>query len=222
MLLQKERKEIVEYGKKMSLDRLSSGTSGNISIYNEEEKLMAISPSGIGYFDTKIEDIVIMNLDGEIVEGDRKPSSEWGLHTFVYKAKPQCRAVVHTHSMYCTVFSALHKPLKAVHYVIGDAGVSTVPCAPYRTFGTMELAKVAVETMGKSDAVLLANHGMIACGKSIKSAYGLACAMEFCAQVQYKAMSIGQPVIIDDEEMDKVMEKFKSYGQTKKEDKSYF
>lgn len=222
MLLQKEREEIVEYGKKMSSAGLSSGTSGNISIYNEEEKLMAISPSGIGYFDTKIEDVVIMNLDGEIVEGDRKPSSEWGLHTSVYKAKPECRAVVHTHSMYCTVFSTLHQPLKAVHYVIGDAGVATVPCAPYRTFGTMELAEVAVETMGKSDAVLLANHGMIACGKSIKSAYGLACGMEFCAQVQYRAMSIGQPVVIDDEEMDRVMEKFKSYGQTKKTNKSYF
>ena len=103
MLLQEEREEIVEYGKRMSGDRLAAGTSGNISIYNAEKGWMAISPSGIGYFDTKPEDVVVMDLNGDIIEGWRKPSSEWALHTAMYKAKPGCRAVVHTHSMYCTV-----------------------------------------------------------------------------------------------------------------------
>lgn len=217
MLLQKEREEIVEYGKKMSSAGLSTGTSGNISIYNAEKGLMAISPSGVGYFDTTPEDVVVMDLDANIVEGSKKPSSEWALHTAMYKSKPDCRAVVHAHSMYCTVFAVLNQPLKAVHYVIGDAGVATVPCAPYRTFGSKELAEVASETCGKSDAVLLANHGMLACGKDLKSAYGLACGMEFCAEVQYRAMSIGDPVVLSDEEMDHVMEKFKSYGQVKEE-----
>ena len=222
MLLEKERQQVVDFGKKMSSEGLTSGTSGNISIYNREEGLMAISPSGIGYFETKPEDVVIMNLQGEIVEGNRKPSSEWGLHTEMYKVKPDCRAVVHTHSMYCTVFASLNQPLRAVHYVIGDAGTATVPCAPYETFGTMELAKSAAQTIGESNAVLLANHGMLACGATIESAYGLAKGMEYCAELQYRCMCIGNPVILSDYEMDRVMEKFKNYGQKKEENKSYF
>ena len=222
MLLEKERQQVVDFGKKMSSEGLTSGTSGNISIYNREEGLIAISPSGIGYFETKPEDVVIMNLQGEIVEGNRKPSSEWGLHTEMYKVKPDCRAVVHTHSMYCTVFASLNQPLRAVHYVIGDAGTATVPCAPYETFGTMELAKSAAQTIGESNAVLLANHGMLACGATIESAYGLAKGMEYCAELQYRCMCIGNPVILSDYEMDRVMEKFKNYGQKKEENKSYF
>ena len=223
MLLKKEREQVVEYGKKMSSEGLTSGTSGNISVYNEEKNLMAISPSGIGYFETLPEDVVVMNLNGEIVEGSRKPSSEWALHTEMYKMKKDCRAVVHTHSMYCTVFASLHQPLKAVHYVIGDANTSTVPCAPYKTFGTVELAKAAAETIGESNAVLLANHGMLACGGNISSAYGLAKGMEYCAELQYRCMAIGNPVILSDEEMDRVMDKFKNYGQKKeKVKKGYF
>ena len=213
MLLEKEREQVVEYGKKMSSEGLTSGTSGNISVYNAEKQLMAISPSGIGYFETEPEDVVIMNLNGEVVEGNRKPSSEWALHTAMYKIKPNCGAVVHTHSMYCTVFASLRQPLKAVHYVIGDAGVAEVPCAPYETFGTEELAESAAKTIGKSDAVLLANHGMLACGKDIKVAYGLAKGMEYCAELQYRCMAIGKPVVLDDEEMDRVMDKFQNYGQ---------
>ena len=90
MLLQKERELVVEYGKKMSSSGLSKGTSGNISIYNRKEQLMAISPSGIGYFETMPEDVVIMDLHGNIVEGDKKPSSEWGLHTVFYLNKAGC------------------------------------------------------------------------------------------------------------------------------------
>lgn len=212
-----EKKELVEYGKKMSAEGLSSGTSGNLSIYLKEEKVVLITPSGIGYFDTEPEDIVVMNLDGNIVEGSRKPSSEWHLHTLFYKNKPEARAVVHTHSKYCTTLSTLRMPIKAVHYVIADAGTSEVPCAPYRRYGTEELAKVAVETAGKSNAVLLANHGIVVCGKNLKSAYGLAKGMEYVAEIQVTAMSVGEPVVLTKEEMDEVLEGFKTYGQVKRE-----
>ena len=144
MLLQEERELVVEYGKKMSAAGLSTGTSGNISIYNAEKGLMAISPSGMGYFDTRPEDVVVTDLEASIVEGSRKPSSEWALHTIFYKHKPAARSVVHTHSVYCTTFAALGMPLRAVHYVIGDANTAEVPCAPYETFGTVELAEAAM------------------------------------------------------------------------------
>lgn len=212
-----EKKELVEYGKKMSAEGLSSGTSGNLSIYLKEEGAVLITPSGIGYFDTKPEDIVAMDLEGNIIEGTRKPSSEWHLHTLFYKNKPEARAVVHTHSKFCTTLATLRMPIKAVHYVIADAGTNEVPCAPYRRYGTEELAKVAVESAKDSNAVLLANHGIVVCGKNLKSAYGLAKGMEYVAEIQVTAMSVGEPVVLSKEEMDEVLEGFKTYGQVKRE-----
>ena len=212
-----EKKELVEYGKKMSAEGLSSGTSGNLSIYLKEEGVVLITPSGIGYFDTTPEDIVVMDLEGNIIEGTRKPSSEWHLHTLFYKNKPEARAVVHTHSKFCTTLATLRMPIKAVHYVIADAGTNEVPCAPYRRYGTEELAKVAVESAKESNAVLLANHGIVVCGKNLKSAYGLAKGMEYVAEIQVTAMSVGEPVVLTKEEMEEVMEGFKTYGQVKRE-----
>lgn len=212
-----EKKELVEYGKKMSSEGLSSGTSGNLSIYLKEEGVVLITPSGIGYFDTKPDDIVAMDLEGNIIEGTRKPSSECHLHTLFYKNKPEARAVVHTHSKFCTTLSTLRMPIKAVHYVIADAGTNEVPCAPYRRYGTEELAKVAVESAKESNAVLLANHGIVVCGKNLKSAYGLAKGMEYVAEIQVTAMSVGEPVVLSKEEMDEVLEGFKTYGQVKRE-----
>lgn len=110
MLMQEERELVVEYGRKMSTDRLSTGTSGNISVCNAEKGLMAISPSGMDYFSTTPEDVVITDLEANIVDGVRKPSSEWALHTAFYRHKPHARAVVHTHSMYCTTFAVLGQP----------------------------------------------------------------------------------------------------------------
>lgn len=221
----KEREAIVEYGKKMITEHLTSGTSGNISIFDRENGLMLISPSGVAYFETKPEDIVIMTLDGKIVEGDKKPSSEWGLHAAMYKVKPEACGVVHTHSTYCTVLACLHEPLRGAHYVVADSGAAEVPCAPYFTYGTPELAKAASETIGESNAVLLANHGMLAVGKDLKSAFGLAAGMEWCAEIQYKAMCAGKPYYLPKDEMMRVVEKFKGYGQVKtpgKDTKSYF
>ena len=221
MLMQEERELVVEYGKKVSLAGLCPGTSGNISIYNAEKSLMAISPSGMDYFETKPEDIVITDLEANVVDGTRKPSSEWGLHTTFYKHKPDARAVVHTHSVYCTTFAVLGQPIRAVHYVIGDAGGDIIPGAPYQTFGTVELAEAAIEACGNSDAVLLGNHGIVVCGGSIKNAFSLACNAEYIAQLQYRAMCIGQPNILSKEQMDEVLEKFKSYGQPNSGKKGY-
>ncbi|MPM37799.1 L-fuculose phosphate aldolase [bioreactor metagenome] len=214
MLMREERELVVEYGKKMSSAHLSTGTSGNISIYNAEQGLMAISPSGMDYFSTQPEDVVITDLEAHVVDGARKPSSEWALHTIFYKNKPEAGAVVHTHSMYCTTFAVLGQPIRAVHYVIGDANTAEIPCAPYQTFGTVELAEAAIKVCGQSNAVLLGNHGLVVCGRDIKSAYSLACNMEYIAELQYRAMCIGTPNVLSDAEMAEVMEKFKTYGQT--------
>ena len=215
MLLQNEREQVVEYCLMMSNKRLSTGTTGNISIRNPESGLIAISPSGMDYYIMKPEDVVILNPDGTITDGTRKPSSEWRLHIDFYRAKPDIFAIVHTHSMYCTVLACLGMPLKAVHYAIADSGVCEIPVAPYRTFGTQELSDSALQSCGKSRGVLLQNHGMIACGINIAKAFSLAENMEFCAELQYRCLSIGQPNILNEQQMSEVFEKFKSYGQKK-------
>ena len=215
MLLEKERKEIVEYGKELIRQHLTSGTGGNISIYNREEDLMAISPSGIGYFETEPEDVVVMKLDGTVVDGNRKPSSEFDLHVALYREKPEITAVVHTHSMFCTVFSCLNRPLEAVHYILADAQVDTVPVAPYVTYGTKELAEAVQNTIGESHACLMANHGMITCGRTLKSAFSLARECEWIAELQWRCLCVGTPNILPSEEMKVVLDKFRNYGQVK-------
>ena len=221
MLMERERELVVEYGKRMSADRLSTGTSGNISVLNAEKGLFAISPSGMDYFETTPEDVVVMDLDGNVVSGLRKPSSEWGLHRAFYRAKPEIGAVVHTHSMYCTTFAVLQEPLRAVHYVIGDAGTTMVSCTRYHLFGTEKLAEEAVEYCGSGNAVLLGNHGLVTCGKDAAAAYSLACNLEYVAELQYRARSIGRPQVITDVDMWEVMRKFKTYGQPGEERSGY-
>ena len=216
MKLEQERELLTEYGRRMSRAGLSVGTSGNLSIYVPEEGLMAITPSGLDYEATTPADIVVMDLDAHVVEGERKPSSEWALHTKFYQRHPAARAVVHTHSMYCTTLACLGKPLEAVHYAIGAAGTARIPVAPYRLFGSPELAEAAVEACGDGKAVLLANHGLVAWEGSLPKAFSLARDLEFTAELQWRAMAVGTPNILTDSQMAEALERFKTYGQPKK------
>ena len=216
MKLEQERELLTEYGRRMSRAGLSVGTSGNLSIYVPEEGLMAITPSGLDYEATTPADIVVMDLEAHVVEGERKPSSEWALHTKFYQRHPAARAVVHTHSMYCTTLACLGKPLEAVHYAIGAAGAARVPVAPYHLFGTPELAEAAVAACGDGKAVLLANHGLVVWEGSLPKAFSLARDLEFTAELQWRAMAVGTPNILTDSQMAEALERFKTYGQPKK------
>lgn len=213
MLMLSERELIAEYGRKMSSAGLCPGTSGNLSVYDARSGLMAVSPSGIDYFETRPEDVVVMELDGKIAEGERKPSSEWGLHAGFYRAKPDVGAVVHTHSVYCTVFAVLGREIGPVHYAMLASGVERVPCAPYRTFGTPELAEEAVRVCGEGRAVLLENHGIVLCGADLPGAFALALNAEYVAELQYKALAIGSPRVLGAEELKAAAARFETYGQ---------
>lgn len=216
MKLTRERELLVEYGLRMSRGGLSVGTGGNLSIYDAETGLMAITPSGLDYEVTTPADIVLMDLHAHVAEGERKPSSEWALHTSFYRHHPTARAVVHTHSVYCTTLACLGKPLEAVHYAIADAGVSRVPVAPYRLFGSEALAAAAVEVCGEGKAVLLANHGLVVWHESLPKAFALAQSMEFTAELQWRAMAVGAPNVLTDSQMAEALERFQTYGQPKK------
>ncbi len=212
MLMDKARHELIQYGRMLVDSHLTKGTGGNLSVYDPETKLMAITPSGIDFYEIKPEDIVIMQLDGTIVEGDKTPSSEWAMHKIQYEKRDDITAVIHAHTTYATVIATLRQELPPSHYMIAVAGPN-VRCAEYATYGSPELAENAYEAMIDRNAVLLANHGILAGSYSLANAFNIIEEVEYCAQIYYMAKSIGEPVILDDAEMAKMAIKFQSYGQ---------
>ncbi|WP_353095257.1 L-fuculose-phosphate aldolase [Tissierella praeacuta] len=214
MLMKEEREQIVEYGKKLLTSGLTKGTGGNLSIYNREKNLFAISPTGIDYFKTRVEDVVIMNINGEQVDGDKKPSSEVEMHRVFYERRNDINAIIHTHTMYATTLACLNWTLPPVHYMVALAG-SNVRCAEYATYGTKELAENAFEAMKNRKAVLLANHGLLAGSNDLLNTFNITEEIEYCAELYYRTKCIGDPVILSKEEMTLMEEKFKTYGQRK-------
>lgn len=212
MLLTKERKKIVRFGKELIKSRLTTGTGGNLSIFNRKKGLIAITPSGVNYLEIKLEDIVLMDIDGQIIEGDRKPSSEFNFHTMLYQKRNDINAITHTHSVYATTIACLNWEIPAVHYLVAFSG-NKVPLVPYATFGTIELAENICNTMKDYNAALLANHGLITVGVDLASSFNIAEEIELVAQIYYQTRCIGNPVILSAKEMEKVIEKFKIYGQ---------
>lgn len=213
MILEKEREEIVIYGKKMITENLTRGTGGNLSIFNREKNLMAITPSGIGYFDMKPEDIVIIDVaTGKIIDGEKVPSSECDMHRIFYKYRKDIDAVVHTHSIFSTTISCLNIGLPPIHYILATAGLD-VRCAEYATYGTVKLAKNAFTAMEERKAALLSNHGLITGGKNLKEAFAVALDVEFCSELFCRAKSIGETVSLSAEEMASMSERFKNYGK---------
>lgn len=211
----KEREQIMAYGKMMVDKNLTKGSGGNISIFMREEGLMAITPSGIDYYAIKSEDIVIMDLEGNVVEGKKKPSSEHSMHSIFYREREDINAVVHFHSVYASVLACLEWELPPTHYLIAVSGGENVRCAKYATFGTEELARNAFEAMKDRYVVFLANHGMLAGAKDLPNAFGKAEEIELCAEIYYRAKSIGEPKVLPKKETDNLKRLFGSYGQVK-------
>jgi L-fuculose-phosphate aldolase len=208
------RTRIVEIG--IELERLGilDLTAGNISVRVGDDEI-AITPSGIPYRETTPDDIVICALsDGSVIEGARKPSSELPMHRAVYAARPETGAVVHTHSPYATTLAVLRRPIPAVHYVISRLGTSEVPVVDYATYGTQELADNAFAGLaGTTKALLLANHGTVALGDHLEEAALNARVLEILAATYWRALAVGSPVILSDDEIDNVIERHKNYGQ---------
>ena len=201
MLLQKEREMIVAYGKRMLSTGLTRGTGGNLSIYDRNLELMAITPSGIPYEEIEAEDIMIMKLDGTIVEGNKTPSSEHAMHEIVYRTREDVGAMLHVHSTFAVTLACLNEDLPALDYRVAYSRERSVKCAPYASFGTPDLAVNALKTMGNQNAVLLANHGMNVVGPDLPKAFAIAEQLEFCAELYVRARTIGKPVILPDDEM---------------------
>lgn len=206
------RNAIAEHGRKMLHQGLTKGTGGNISALIDGE-YMAISPSGMAYEEIEADDVPVLDFSHEQPLGEKQPSSEHSMHMQVYRQRDDVGGVVHNHSPYATTFATLNEPIPASHYLIAFAGAE-VPVASYETYGTEALGNIAVETLGEEyNACLLQNHGVLAVGDDVASAFETALMVEYCAQIQYQAMAVGEPTIIPDGEVERLQSKFEGYGQ---------
>lgn len=191
------RQEIVDRSLQAFHEGLFSGTSGNMSCYLREEDLMLITPTSVRYDVMRAEDIVVLRLDGTVVEGHLKPSSEWRMHAAVYESCPDVNAVFHTHSPYATAFAVVRKSIPAVLiesriFLGGD-----VRCADYAAPGTKEVGLNAIPALRDRGGCTLANHGVLAVGKDLAQAYLRAEYIEDVAKIYTYSKAIGTPVALD-------------------------
>ena len=204
------RQQVIDTALKMNALGINQGKSGNVSVRSNEGFL--ITPTGLPYEHTTPEDIVFMRPDGSC-DGARLPSSEWRFHRDIYARRPEANAIVHTHSLHATTLACLGRGIPAFHYMVAVAGGRDIRCAPYATFGTQHLSDHALAALQDRKACLLAQHGMIATGATLEQALALAVEVETLAHIYVQALQIGEPAILSDDEMDRVLEKFKTYGQ---------
>ena len=204
------REAIVATARAMNAAGINRGTSGNVSARIDGGFL--ITPSAVPYNATAANDIVAMSEDGD-ARGRFAPSSEWRFHREIYRARPDFHAIVHTHSPFATTLACLDRGIPAFHYMIAIAGGKDIRCAPYATFGTQELAQLAVAALADRKACLLAHHGMIAADTTLDRALALAIEVETLAEMYWRALQIGEPTLLSDAEMETVLAKFASYGR---------
>lgn len=205
------RREIVARCREMNTSGINQGTSGNISVLFEDR--MLISPSAIPYDELEPEMIASFTLDGSGAwEGPMRPSTEWRFHLNLLHERPDAHAVVHAHPPYCTTLAIARKEIPACHYMIAAFGGNNIRCAGYATFGTQELADLALDAIRDRTACLLANHGMITIGKTLAKAMWRAIELETIARQYYLSLQIGGPVLLSDAAIKLTAQGFASYG----------
>jgi L-fuculose-phosphate aldolase len=190
---------------------LNQGTAGNVSARTPEGFL--ITPSGLPFDQLVPEHVVEMDLEGQVASDQIEPSSEWRFHRDILVNRPEVGAVLHAHSPYATALACAHREIPAFHYMVAVAGGKTIPCAPYAAFGTQALSDNVLAALENRHACLLANHGMVAVGPSLEEALRLTKEVEELARQYHLSLQIGGPVILSDEAMTIVLERFKTYGR---------
>jgi L-fuculose-phosphate aldolase len=206
------RRSLLETMRTLDRTGLITGSAGNASCRGAAYDLL-ITPSGVPVERLTEDSMVAMSLDGIPLQAAYEPSSEWRMHRDIYRARPDIGAVVHTHSTYATALACIGSEIPAFHYMVAVAGGNSIRCARYATFGTQALSDAALEALRDRQACLLANHGVIALGRSAARAAVLAIEVEQLARQFCVALQSGKPVLLSDDEMCVVVEKFKTYGQ---------
>lgn len=205
------RETIIRYACAMHKDGLTVANSGNISARCRDGFL--VTPSGVLYEELQPQDIVHLDLHGNHLAGELAPSSEWKIHADIYRERPEVNGIVHAHSPSATALSVLRKPVPPFHYMVTIAGGSEIPCADYATFGTQALSDNVLQAMHGYKACLMANHGMLAVGASMKAAYLLALEIESLCGQYSEARQLGEPCLLTEAEMAEAKSAFVLYGQ---------
>lgn len=214
MLLQTQRQKVIDTALKAQRDKLIPLTMGNFSIRDKETGYICITPSGMEYSLLLPGDIVVVNLQGTIIDGNRKPSIETQLHCRTYANRADVFGICHTHSAYATAWACCGKEIPVIVAELAGMIGGPVKCAPYAPMGTVELADIVAEHLGSQNAVLMENHGMLAVGESIEKAYANAIIVEEGAKVTLYAMQIGGMKTITEQECKNLKKQtMENYGQ---------
>ena len=203
------RQQLIDTALQMNRSGINQGTSGNLSVRHGEG--MLITPSGIPYPALAPPDIVYVDRSGES-DGLRKPSSEWRIHSDIYNAREDAQAILHAHPAECVALACMQKAIPAFHYMVAVAGGRDIRCAPYATFGTQELSDHVLKALRGRKACLMANHGLVCVETGLDKALSLAIEVEQLAKSYLRCLAVGDPVLLDSHEMDRVLLKFRSYG----------
>jgi L-fuculose-phosphate aldolase len=190
---------------------LAYGTSGNVSVRRNDRHFF-VSPTGMRYEALEPDDIPLMD-DGGRWFGRRRPTSEWRFHRDIFAFRKDVAAIVHTHSPKATSLACTGRGIPSFHYMVAVAGGADIRCAPYHTFGTQELSDATVAALDGRKACLLANHGVIAVGADLPAALALAGEVEYLAAQYCTALTVGDVCLLEETEMRRVIEKFRTYGK---------
>lgn len=213
-MLEKLKEQLVELHLELPKNNLVMWTGGNVSQRDAETGLVVIKASGIRYEEMKPEHMVVVDMDGKVVEGKYKPSSDVYSHLYIYRHRPDVGGVVHTHSRYATAFAAVNRPIPCVLTAIADEFGGPIPCGGFALIGDEAIGKVVLESIGNSPAVLLKNHGVFTIGKDAKAAVKAAVMTEDVAATVWMALQIGTPDEIPQAEVDKLHQRYTQvYGQ---------
>ncbi|MDX1589499.1 MAG: class II aldolase/adducin family protein, partial [Oleiphilaceae bacterium] len=171
---------------------------------------LLITASGSHFDEITPGHMVVTDFSGRH-QGALKPSSELSFHAAIYRARPDVGAVVHAHSPWATTLACMHRSIPPFHYMVAVAGGHDIPCVPYATFGSEQLGEHITEGLQHRDACLMANHGLVAVGKSVSAAMELALEVEVLARCYGQILGTGEPVLLEPAQMDEVISRFHSY-----------
>lgn len=213
-MLETLREQVWRLHLELPKNHLVTWTSGNVSARDPETGYVVIKPSGVRYEDLQPENMIIVDLDGERIEGDLKPSSDTASHLYIYRHRPDVNGVVHTHSSYATAFAALGRPIPVYLTAMADEFGGPIPCGRFALIGGEDIGQVVVETIDRSPAVLLKNHGVFTVGPTAEAAVKAAVMVEDAARTVWLALQLGQPEEIPPQAVAKLHQRYtQKYGQ---------
>lgn len=213
-MLDSIREQLYQLHLELPKQNLVTWTAGNISARDPETNLVVIKPSGVRYEHLRPEDMVVVNLEGDLIEGALKPSSDTASHLYIYQQRPDVFGVAHTHSPYATAFAALGRPIPVYLTAMADEFGGPIPCGGFALIGGEEIGRVVIDSIGASPAVLLKNHGVFTIGKNAEAAVKAAVMVEDVAHTTWLALQIGQPEEISPENVARLHHRYTHvYGQ---------